>query len=505
MKVQLGVGRSARRFAACALFLLLGSFAVQGAVIFPKVTNVNNSGDGSLRAAIQAANTNGADGAIVSFQIGSGCGPHVIHLDSQLPDPQYEIHFEGYSQPGSSANTMDIYAGNNAVICIILAGDNIVTDGLAVQSSVADSMTLSVQGIAFSGFTHSALNLRGGSGHLVAGIRTGGTVGGFQMDPDGYGVILAPGVHDATIGTSDNSDFNQFGDITNNAIYISSSTGSSAASHGHDIEGNKIGFVYEGATKVPLPTGGAGIAIGGYNNFLFQDDIQNAGASGIHISNVDAHENTIVLGGTENNDDNGILIDDDAHDNDIDNLEIYGNHGAGIRIVNGQGNKLEYNLISNNDGLGIDLADEGVTLNDNDSIQPTADYANRGLNFPVITAAAGGHYSGTISGTLTTTPGNYQLDFFLATPCDPSGYGQGFDRLDYRNSVTGTVNVPNLTVNGQGVTSFALPVSFFFYDGGPLSITGTTTDADGNTSEFSACLPYTDDTIFFANFEVPAT
>ena len=106
-----------------------------------------------------------------------------------------------------------------------------------------------------------------------------------------------------------------------------------------------------------------------------------------------------------------------------------------------------------------------------------------------------------MSGTLTTTPGVYQISVYEAQPCDASGYGEGENGVDYRNGVTGLVTVPNITAQGQGSVSFTLPVSFFFYFPGQLSLSATATDADGNTSEFSACLAYTDDTIFFDNFE----
>jgi len=491
--------------AASALLALLLSNAAFGAVIFPKVTNTNNTGTGSLRAAITAANNNGADGAIIEFQIGSTCGPHVIHLDTALPDITAETHIEGYTQPGASKNTIGHYSGNNAVICIVLAGDNLVDDGLTVPASVADKLEMSVQGVAFSGFTHSAVNLRGGSNHGVAGIRTGGTMGGVVLETNSYGVILAPGVHDSTIGGADNGDVDQFGDITHNAVYIASGTASSAAAFKNTIENVNVGFVYDASQlRVKLPTTGAAIAIGGYSNVIEQVDLENAGVSGLHISNSDAHDNVIFLSESSNNTGDGILIDDDAHQNNISEVDMFNNGGAGVRVVTGQGNDIEFNLMSGNAGLGIDLATEGVTPNDNDSMPPTADYANRGQNFPTLTAAKGGHYSGTVSGTLTSTPGIYQISIYEAQPCDASGYGEGFNELDYRSG-SGLVTVPNLTAQGQGSVSFSLPVSFFFYFPGNLSLSATATDANGNTSEFSACIPYVDDTIFFNNFEAPLT
>ncbi|MEP6483794.1 MAG: hypothetical protein ABJB01_05040 [Rudaea sp.] len=489
------------RGVAATLLAALLSNAAFGAVIFPKVTNINNSGSGSLRAAITAANANGADGAIISFDIGSGCGPHVIHLDTALPDITAETHIEGYTQPGASKNTIGHYQGNDAVICIVLAGDNLVDDGLSVPSTVGNALEMSVQGIAFSGFTHSAVNLRGGSHHVVGGIRTGGTMGGVALETNSYGVILAAGVHDSTVGGADNSDVDQFGDITHNAVYIASSNATDAAAHNNIIENVNVGFVYNAAqARVTLPTGGAGIAIGGYGNFLYQIDVENAGAAGVHISNTDAHDNSLYLGAADNNSGDGILIDDDAHTNDITQVALYSNAGAGIRVVNGQGNDIEYNIMLGNKGLGIDLAGEGVTPNDNDSMQPAPDYANRGQNFPTLTTAAGGHYSANVSGTLTTTPGVYQIGIYETAGCT-SGLGQGENELAFRNGATGLITVPNLTVQGQGSVAFSIPVSFYSYSSGQRSVIATATDANGNTSEFSACIPYVDDTIFFDNFE----
>jgi hypothetical protein len=493
--------RIAGRIAATVLASLLANAAF-GAVIFPKVTNINNSGAGSLRAAITAANANGADGAIISFEIGSSCGPHVIHLDTALPDITAETHIEGYTQPGASKNTIGHYSGNNAVICIVLAGDNLVDDGLTVPNTVADKLEMSVQGIAFSGFTHSAVNLRGGSNHGVAGIRTGGTMGGVVLQTNSYGVIIAPDVHDTTVGGADNGDVDQFGDITHNAVYIASATASNAAARKNTIENVNVGFVFDASQlKVKLPTGGAAIAVGGYSNVIEQVDLENAGASGLHLSNSDAHDNVIFLSESASNTGDGILIDDDAHQNRISQVDLFNNGGAGVRVVTGQGNDIEFNLMFGNTGLGIDLAGEGVTPNDNDSLPSTPDLANRGQNFPTLTAAKGGHYSGTVSGTLTSTPGDYQISLYEAQPCDASGYGEGENELDYRFGATGIVTVPNITAQGQGTVSFTLPVSFFFYFPSGLSITGTATDPNGSTSEFSACIPYVDDTIFFDNFE----
>jgi hypothetical protein len=482
-----------------AALLVLVSGTASANVVFPKVTNVNDTGNGSLRAAVTAANANGADGAIIDFQIGNACGPHVIHLGTALPDLKFETHFLGFTQPGATKNTQEGYGVNDEMICIVIAGDNLVDDALTVPATVADAMKISVEGIGFSGFTHSAINLRGGSQHLVAGVRTGGTLGGFVMDPVGYGVILAAGVHDAQIGGPDWDGQNQFANIINNAIYVASSSGSTKAAHDNLIYYNNVGYVVEGTTETVQGTGGSGIAVGGKNNALGYLEIQNAGAAGIHISNADATGNYVFLGGVLYSKGDGILIDDDASNNSVGNAGLFDNAGAGVRVVNGQGNELTYNNIDGNGGLGIDLAAVGVTPNDNDSMQPQPDYANRGQNFPVLTSAMGGH-TGIVTGTLTTTPGKYFIDLQYNNKCDASGYGQGNNGPEYPKGTTGYITVPNLTVQGQGSVSFSLPV-YFIGNTSNMFIVATATDAANNTSEFSLCIPYVDDTVFFSNFE----
>jgi hypothetical protein len=472
---------------AASALALLASATASAAVIFPKVTNVNNSGSGSLRAAINAANANGKDGAIVSFQIGSSCGPHVIRLASALPELTAEVHIEGYTQPGSSKNTLEHTSGNDAAICIVLDGGNTVDDAFTVPASVARSMTMSVQGIAFGGFTHSAVNLRGGSGHLVAGIRTGGTLGGVHLGTNSYGVILAPGVNENTIGGFDNGSVNQFGDITHNAIYLESSTAGKSGANANNLWNDNVGFVFNAKQqRVVLPTGGAAIAVGSSHNVLWRVDLENAGLSGLHLSNTDAYDNRFYASVSANNAGDGVLIDDEANYNGLDQNDITGNGGAGVRVINGQGNSVELNHIAGNAGLGIDLAGAGVTPNDNDSQQPLPDYANRGLNSPVLTFAGGSQISGSVTGSLTTMPGHYYIDVYGSFSCDASGPKDTL-WLPFGDNQESDVYVGDPVVQGQGTASFTRAITFSAM---PMFITATATDTFSNTSEFSACVPY---------------
>src|SRR5262249_31930322 len=82
------------------------------------VTSIADSGAGSLRDAITQANANvGTD--TINFNI-SGTGVHPIAPTSALPTIPDPVIIDGYSQPGSSRNTLAV--GDNAVLQIELSG-----------------------------------------------------------------------------------------------------------------------------------------------------------------------------------------------------------------------------------------------------------------------------------------------------------------------------------------------------------------------------------------------
>ena len=80
--------------------------------------NTNDSGPGSLRQAIFNANANpGLD--TIAFAI-PGAGMHTISPTSPLPNITDPVVIDGYTQPGSSPNTLA--NGDNAVLLIELNG-----------------------------------------------------------------------------------------------------------------------------------------------------------------------------------------------------------------------------------------------------------------------------------------------------------------------------------------------------------------------------------------------
>ena len=468
------------------------------------VSTTSDSGVGSLRSAISGANAHGS--GLITFDLGTGCGPHVITLNSALPTITAPIIINGYSQPGSSANDLDI--GDDATFCVILeSGDASVTRGLVVPASAGDGVSLFVEGLAFSNFSDTAIDLGSGTGHIVVGNRFGGSAGGHTLQPNGIGVQLDAAAHDSTIGGDDNGDRN----------ILSSSTGSGVAlfqgAHGNQIIGNLIGVGWSGDASghfTNLGNGTRGIYLAGHDNEISGNWIGDNAQSGIAVANGGATGNTIennqigFLWGTtgHGNGQAGVHFSGSAGDapgpNTVRFNTITYNATQGVWVAIGQGNKIRRNGVAANGGLGIDLAGSGVLPNDDDAASQPPDYANRGVNFPVLTSAIGGDTSGTFTGSLESTLGDHRIDFYqTSTGCDPD------DNRQAEFWIGSAVITISTGSGGEGVENFSvmLDAGDFGTILGGAGITATATDSAGNTSELSGCVVYSNDTIFADGFD----
>src|SRR5438105_1497635 len=126
------------------------------------VTNSNDSGTGSLRQAITDANNMG--GGAINFNI-PGSGVQTISPLSVLPTITQTVTIDGYTQPGSSANTNPPTMGLNAVLLIELNGQfsgsnfgglivnapNCTVRGLVINSFVGDRIRVCTDGNVFEG------------------------------------------------------------------------------------------------------------------------------------------------------------------------------------------------------------------------------------------------------------------------------------------------------------------------------------------------------------------
>src|SRR5262249_36425885 len=205
---------------------------------------------------------------------------------------------------------------------------------------------------------------------------------------------------------------------------------------GNMIQGNFIGTAAEGSS-----------ALG------------NAGA-GVLLDNSAARN---LIGGTEPGAGNVIAF------NSV--FVVVGDFtGVAVTGTGSTENAIRANTIYGNGGLGIDLGDDGVTLNDSLGHVGPNNYAN----FPVLSAVFAGSTDTTIQGTLNSTPNTvFLLDFFANNDGDPSGYGEGqiyLGSASVGTDETGFISFNTLLPVGPSPGEF---------------ITVTATDAAGNTSEFA--------------------
>ncbi len=169
------------------------------------VTNTNDSGPGSLRQAILDANVfTGAD--LISFAI-PGAGLHTIAPLTQLPLINDPVTIDGYTQPGSRANTLAV--GSDAVLTIEISG---ASAGKGINGLVVTGGSVTLRGLVVNNFIASdPPNVIGGDGvvftdtpgnvdNVLAGCYVGTDADGLiDVGNSNRGVRLI-GAGQATIG-----------------------------------------------------------------------------------------------------------------------------------------------------------------------------------------------------------------------------------------------------------------------------------------------------------------
>jgi uncharacterized repeat protein (TIGR01451 family) len=435
------------------------------------VINTNDSGGGSLRQAILDANGNaGAD--TIAFNI-PGPGVHTITPLTALPQMNEPTVVDGYTQPGSSANTLA--TGDNAVILIELNGVT-VGGGNGLQFGPVSGGSV-VQGLAVYDFF---IGIASQAPNTVQGCFIGTDASGTMANANTYGIFDAGGT--MLIGgalpaqrnlISGNINGIHLGD---NSVVLGNYIGTNPA--GTAALGNQIGIRLTDCSNATIggPAGSSNLISGQTAAFK---------SAGIFIEG-DSNNNTIIgnligtdtssLAGIPNR--YGIYMQDSTGNSPKNNSigtnlsvnAISFNQNAGVAIAStaaaATGNSIRFNTMVN-DGVTIDLGDNGATAND--AQDPDAG-PNELQNYPVITSATVSGPNVTVNGTLNSTP--------LTT----------FDVQIFRNAV-GTCGARtlqatlNVTTDAAGDATFntSFPGTF----GGTISATAT--NPANSTSEVSPC------------------
>ena len=471
------------------------------------VTNTSDSiaapASGSLRWAINQAN---ADPGLnrIRFAIGGSC-PRIIELAGPLPDITDLVKIEGYTQPGSAVSDVALFF--DATICIGLRGDLSTNHALQVPISVGASEFLDVSGIGFGGFDVAAIRLAGGAGSHIHGNQFGGSLGAIALGNSAVNVRIGGTSRNNVVGGDDPAQRNLIMFAWNAGIELLDNSGG-AEGYGNHVTNNFIGTTAVGAG---MASNNLGVRVRTHENVIEDNVISGNQTHGILLEGPLADDNLVTsnriglkafalcfpppcdpddyaLGNVEM----GVLVQGGGSDNRIQYNEVAHNGQKGIRLFDGLRNRLLGNGVHRNASLGIDVGVAGV--NPEYPGSGSDQLANHGINAPTLAAARGGQHAGRLTGLVETTSGSYIMEAFSSAACDASGFGEGEARVGLA-----IIEIPGAPGTG-GTAQFSMSVQSAA-NLQPRFITTTWFDLDGNSSEFSNCVPYQCDTIFAHGFD----
>ncbi len=448
-----------------------------------EVTNVNDSGPGSLRDVLASAHADSAE-VCVTFAILSGSPPFRISLLSPLPAITKKMTIDGFSQPGSSPNASTFKQVNTANIPIVIeestlsvpvglqiATDSCVVKGLAFYNNfgsagIDEGTAISIVGDynTVSGcYVGTQQTLPIGSSDIETGISISGNgnqIGGILPEDRMHIAralsenILVTGddnrIEGCIIGVDRSTNVTPMAPVNidlsgdSNVIGSAGQGGNVIAnadnfevrvqSTGNDnmIVGNRIGTTLDGNSRFTdanrgISNSGLGTTIGGSNpgegNTL-------AGASTAPIYSSGRRAN--IQGNNVGQTDGGINIDG-VSNNSItvlgdttwvtDNV-VANSLSHGIAAVGGF---TQWAGIANNDvfdhpnGIGIELGLDGVDTNDPGDGDGGV---NQKLNKPVFASAVRSGGVTTVTGNIDVPAGGvYEVAYYLNRACGSLGVG----------------------------------------------------------------------------------
>ncbi|MCD6578874.1 right-handed parallel beta-helix repeat-containing protein, partial [bacterium] len=447
---------------------------VMGNLIGTNAAGTGNLSNFTYGVALNASSGNTIGGAVSGAGNVISCNPVGIRVYNNSSDNLFAGNFigtdiSGTLDRGNTLNGIWIYNGanSNTVGGTVAGARNIISgnnnSGILIEDSNVHSNVVlgnyigtDVNGIAdlgnsFHGIYISAgaqLNTIGGTDASARNIISGNNWEGILISGSGTD-------NNQILGNFVGTDVNGTADLGNSANGVDISGGAQSNTIGGTIEGSKNIISGNNSNGIIISGGGTDNNIV-FGNYIGTDisgtiDVGNS-MNGLYIYD-SAQSNTI--GGTISGMANIIAF------NAWDGVYIHGNLT--------DNNRISGNSIFSNTGLGIDLAADGVTLNDAGDADTGP---NENLNFPVITdIVQTGIDTYTINGTAVAS---IEVELYIvnnstaSVTADPTGYGEGYEYYTTLiTDVSGNFSLAGVNLSADAVLS-------------TLAIDGTE-----NTSEFS--------------------
>jgi titin len=320
-----------RNLALFALFLMFVRSI--SAATFVVTTN-SDSGSGSLRQAIIAANSlPGRDS--ITFNI-PGSGVQTISPATALPSIDDSLGIDGTTQPGFSGKPRIVISGSRGALTygLVIAADNCGIKGLSVSACVGTGIIVTR------------------SSNVISGCFIGTDAEGSASRANGIGILFQQGSTGNLIGGTSVSERNVISGNRDLGVCF-------LFANGNTIQGNFIGTDATGG--IALANGNDGVSVDHSSNCNVGGSlagegnlISGNGRSGIRIIGPPASGN-VIQGNMLGVDGNG--------------SSFLANQGDGITVLNAAENTIggtetgAGNLVSGNGGNGIIIQDFGATGN----------------------------------------------------------------------------------------------------------------------------------------------